>query len=76
MPRGPGGERRPADTVGCAVTVAKIATQEIEDPKEMPRQTAKAQSGRARADALTPERRMEIARQAASTRWAAKQGDA
>ena len=31
MPRGPNGERRPADVVGCAVTVAKIATGEIEE---------------------------------------------
>ena len=76
MPKGPSGERRPADTVGCAVTVARIATQEIDDPKETPRQPAKARSGRARANALTPERRMEIARQAATTRWAAKRGDA
>ena len=70
MPRGPGGERRPADTVGCAVTVAKIATQEIEETKEMPRQPAKARSGRARAESLSPARRKEIARQAAAARWA------
>ena len=31
MPRGPNGERRPADVVGCAVTVAKIATGELEE---------------------------------------------
>ena len=31
MPRGPNGEKRPADVVGCAVTVAKIATGEIEE---------------------------------------------
>ena len=31
MPRGPNGERRPADVVRCAVTVAKIATGEIEE---------------------------------------------
>ena len=31
MPRGPNGERRPADTVGCAVVVAKIATGETEE---------------------------------------------
>ena len=31
MPRGPNGEWRPADTIGCAVMVAKIATSEIED---------------------------------------------
>lgn len=31
MPRGPNGEYRPADPVGCAVMVAKIATGELED---------------------------------------------
>ena len=31
MPRGPNGERRPADVVGCAVHVMKIATGEIEE---------------------------------------------
>ena len=31
MPRGPRGEKRPADTIGCAVMVAKIATGEIEE---------------------------------------------
>ena len=70
MPRGPGGERRPADTVGCAVTVAKIATGEIEDEQEKPKEPAKARSGRARAESLSPARRKEIARQAAAARWA------
>jgi hypothetical protein len=31
MPRGPKGERRPADAIGNAVRIAKIATGEIED---------------------------------------------
>jgi hypothetical protein len=31
MPRGPKGERRPADVIGAAIMVAKIATGEIED---------------------------------------------
>ena len=31
MPKGPRGEKRPADVVGCAVMVAKIATGEIEE---------------------------------------------
>ena len=31
MPRGPNGEWRPADVVGCAVHVMKIATGEIEE---------------------------------------------
>ncbi len=32
MPKGPQGQRRPADAVGCAVQVAKIATGEETDP--------------------------------------------
>ena len=31
MPKGPNGERRPADVVGCAVKFARVATGEIED---------------------------------------------
>ena len=31
MPRGPKGEKRPADAIGNAVMIAKIATGEIED---------------------------------------------
>ncbi len=31
MPKGPNGERRPADVVGCAVKFARIATGEIKD---------------------------------------------
>ena len=31
MPKGPKGQKRPANVVGCAVTVAKISTGEIEE---------------------------------------------
>ncbi len=31
MPKGPKGEKRPADAVGAAIKVARIATGEIED---------------------------------------------
>ncbi len=31
MPKGPKGQKRPADVIGAAVTVAKIATGEIEE---------------------------------------------
>ena len=34
MPKGPKGEKRPADVVGAAVMVAKIATGEVEDAVE------------------------------------------
>ena len=33
MPKGPQGEKRPADVIGAAVTVAKIATGEIEEDR-------------------------------------------
>jgi hypothetical protein len=32
MPRGPKGEKRPADVIGAAVMVGRIATGEIEEP--------------------------------------------
>lgn len=71
MPKGPRGERRPADVVGCAVHVAKIATGEIEDKKL--KQPAKRKSGlagsKARAATLSPDRRSEIASVAAKARW-------
>ena len=70
MPRGPKGERRPADAAQCAVKVAQIATQEIAEllPSNK-RQSGKA-GGKSRAKKLAPNRRSEIARQAAQARWA------
>ena len=71
VPKGPRGERRPADAVGCAVHVAKIATGEIEDTKhDQPNKVRSGLAGsRARAKALTDERRSEIGRIAAAARW-------
>ncbi|HUD84844.1 MAG TPA: RNA-binding protein [Xanthobacteraceae bacterium] len=67
MPRGPKGEKRPADVIGNAVHVMKIATGEIEDtPSKVPK---RAKGGKARARSLTAEQRAEIARTAASARW-------
>ena len=70
MPKGPNGQRRPADVVGCAVTVAKIATDEIE---ETPAPSGKIRSGqaggKARAKKLTPQERSRIAKKAAAARW-------
>lgn len=71
MPKGPQGQKRPADVIGNAVHIAKIATGEIEDTTL--KQPAKRKSGlagaKARADSLTAEKRSEIARKAASARW-------
>ena len=68
MPRGPNGEKRPADVVGCAVTVAKIATGEIEEERPENRED-KVNGGKARVASMTAEERSELARTAARARW-------
>lgn len=78
MPKGPNGEKRPADAIGLAVTVARIATGEVEDVPEDDGKDKAAQAlgkkgGAARAASMTPERRAEIAKKAAAKRWASKQ---
>jgi len=77
MPRGPKGEKRPADVIGNAVHVMKVLTGEIEDiiPDDGKDPAAKAlgkKGGAARAKAMTSERRAEIARAAARSRWEKK----
>ncbi|MGF1619325.1 MAG: RNA-binding protein [Rhodomicrobiaceae bacterium] len=75
MPKGPQGQKRPADAIARAVKVAKIATGEIEedkpvdDGKDKAAQSLGRRGGKARAEKMTPERRAEIAKQAASARW-------
>src|SRR4051794_19602640 len=71
MPKGPRGEKRPADAVGRAVMVAKIATGEIEDERELSSAAAELgrKGGKKRAENMTPERRKEIAKKAAAKRW-------
>ena len=71
MPRGPKGEKRPADAVARAVMVARIATGEIEDNVELSSAAAQlgSKGGKARAKKLTAEQRAEIARKAAAKRW-------
>jgi hypothetical protein len=74
MPRGPKGEKRPADVIGNAVHVMRVLTGEIEDtpPDDGKDPAAKAlgkKGGAARAKSMTPERRAEIAKQAAAKRW-------
>ena len=74
MPRGPKGEKRPADAVGAAVMVAKIAAGEIEDEltddgKNKAAVELGRKGGRARAKKLSKKRRANIARDAAKARW-------
>jgi len=76
MPKGPRGEKRPADAIGRAIMVAKIATGEIEDERDELSSAAAElgrKGGKKRAENMTPERRKEIARKAAATRWGARQ---
>ena len=70
MPKGPGGEKRPADVVGYTVAVAKIATGEIEKNLTKPPDRVKIRKagGVARANVLSPKRRREIAKKAAAAR--------
>jgi len=55
MPRGPRGEKRPADVIGAAVMVAKIATGEISDPLPSGRTKGGKAGGSARAQKLSPQ---------------------
>ena len=73
-PRGPKGERRPADVIGNAVKGMRIATGQESDelPDDGKDPAAKAlgrKGGAARAKSMTPERRAEIAKRAAEKRW-------
>lgn len=73
MPKGPKGEKRPADVIGNAIKIARMATGE--EPKDGDDKLSNAaaemgrKGGKARASAMTPERRAEIAKKAAEKRW-------
>lgn len=71
MPKGPRGEKRPADVIGAAVLVGRIATGEVEDfpPATSEAVEAGRRGGHARSTNLSPEARSEIARRAAEKRW-------
>ncbi len=81
MPRGPKGEKRPADVIGAAVKVMTIATGEIEEDiyddgknkaaVELGRKGG-LKGGKARWANLTPEQRSEAASLAAQARWRKK----
>jgi hypothetical protein len=61
MPRGPKGEKRPADVIGNAVHVMRIATGEIEETQEPKSPAAElgSKGGKARAEKMTPGRRAQ-----------------
>jgi len=75
MPKGPKGEKRPADVIGNAIKIARIATGEeeealTEDGKDKAAVSLGKRGGKARAKSMTAKQRTEIAKKAAKSRWA------
>lgn len=79
MPKGPQGQKRPADVIGAAIKVAKIATGELEedavgaDGKDAAAVSLGKRGGKARAEALSAKERRSIASKAAQARWKSKE---
>jgi len=70
MPRGPKGEKRPADVIGNAVHVMRIATGEVEESAPKSGRTRSGRAGaQARAKSLSADDRKRIAKKAAAARW-------
>ena len=76
MPKGPRGERRPADVIGAAIMVGRIATGERTDEvqsTEVGKDHEASRMGRkggvARAAAMSPEERAKAAKKSALARW-------
>ncbi len=78
MPKTPTGHKRPADVIGNAVTVMKLATGELEesgatdDGKNKAAVELGRKGGQARAAKLSPATRKRIAKAAALARWSKK----
>lgn len=76
MPRGPKGEKRPADVIGNAILIGRIATGEVEDKTVEKNPAAVAlgrlgglKGGKARAASQTGKQRKTLAKRAAKARW-------
>lgn len=69
MPKGPQGQKRPADTNACAVMVARIATGEVEDDGYGDYRPNGSAGGVARATSLSMLERQRIAKAGAEARW-------
>ena len=73
MPRGPRGEKRPADVIGNAVHIMRIATGEVQDevrdPAKEHMRRGGIKGGVARKKALPAAKRKAIAKKAAKARW-------
>jgi len=74
MPKGPQGQKRPADVIGNAVHVMQIATGERNedapaDEKDPAAKGLGVKGGNARAQKLSKKQRKDIATKAARARW-------
>ncbi len=69
MPRGPRGERRPADVAQAALKVFRIAVGEETDELPCARRQSGLAGNRARALSLSKAERKLIAAKAAAARW-------
>jgi len=75
VPKGPRGQKRPANVNARAVMIAKIASGQIEDVTTDDGKNAAAvalgrMGGKARAAGMSAKQRKAIARQGAKARWA------
>ena len=73
MSKSPKGQKRPADMIGNAIPIMKIATGDIEksptEGKNLAAVELGSKGGKARAQSLSARRRREIAKRAAGARW-------
>jgi hypothetical protein len=72
MPKGPRGEKRPADVIGNAVKVMRIATGEETEELDRAKSAAAelgSRGGKVRATKLSAEQRRSIAKKGAAARW-------
>lgn len=72
MPKGPQGQKRPADVVSAAVMVGRIATGEAKETlaaARTPSAEMGSKGGKVRAANMTPKQRSKAAKAAAKARW-------
>lgn len=77
MPKGPKGQKRPADVISNAVHVMKMATGEVDEAVSLERKNEAAaalgrRGGIARAQKLSHRKRVAIAKTAAQARYQKK----
>lgn len=69
MPKGPQGQKRPADPNQLAKLIVDIVTGEAKDTVDPRGRAGGLSGGKAQAEKLTLEARRKISRRAATRRW-------